>query len=124
MNRTTIACALLCAATLSGCASTPSAQRASDQTTARSSPAAVAGPDSLADGRYTLVVHGMSCPKCISNVELQLSRIRGVVRPVIDMKHGFVRIEVEGGAEPSKADLTEAVMDSGFTLVEIRGGER
>jgi len=116
MNRSTIACALLCAATLSGCAATPPAQR--------SSPSAVAGPETLADGRYTLVVHGMSCPKCISNVELQLARIRGVARPVIDMKNGFVRIEVEGGAEPSKADLTEAVTDSGFTLVEIRGGER
>ncbi len=119
MNRTTrpsgaiVLAALLLAAPLASC-----------QSANRTAQAEIIGPVTLADGSYRLVVHGMSCPKCISNVELQLSRIRGVVRPVIDMKHGFVRIEVEGGAEPSKADLTEAVMDSGFTLVEIRGGER
>lgn len=87
-------------------------------------PAPIVGPESLADGNYTLVVHGMSCPKCISNVELQLARIKGIGHPAIDMKHGFVRIDVEGGSKPSKELIASAIADSGFTLVEIRGGEQ
>ena len=86
------------------------------------SPAAVAGPSTLTDGRYTLVVHGMSCPKCISNVELQLTRISGITHPIVDMKNGFVRVEVSGGTSPSKDAIANAIADSGFTLVEIRGG--
>jgi copper chaperone CopZ len=83
-------------------------------------PGAVRGPDSLPDGRYTLVVHGMSCPKCISNVEMQLVRVGGVVRPEIDMKNGFVHIAVEGGSTPRRDAISAAITDSGFTLVEIR----
>jgi len=83
-------------------------------------PGAVRGPDSLPDGRYTLVVHGMSCPKCISNVEMQLVRVGGVVRPEIDMKNGFVHIAVEGGSTPRRDAIASAITDSGFTLVEIR----
>ncbi|MFM2164179.1 MAG: hypothetical protein RL325_616 [Planctomycetota bacterium] len=83
-------------------------------------PGAVRGPESLADGRYTLVVHGMSCPKCISNVEMQLVRVGGIVHPQIDMKNGFVHIAVEGGATPRRDAIASAIEDSGFTLVEIR----
>ena len=104
----------LCCALLDSCASTPSSS---------SSPAAIAGPASLSDGRYTLVVHGMSCPKCISNVEMQLTRIKGVTHPTVDMKNGFVRVDVEGGATPTKDAIANAIADSGFTLVEIRGVE-
>lgn len=103
--------AALCCALLASCASTP---------TSNSAPAVVAGPASLSDGRYTLVVHGMSCPKCISNVEMQLTRIKGITRPTVDMKNGFVKVEVEGGAAPSKDAIANAIADSGFTLVEIR----
>jgi len=84
------------------------------------SPAAVRGPESLAAGRYTLVVNGMSCPKCISNVEMQLVRVEGVSRPSIDMKNGFVHIAVEGPGAPRKESIATAIADSGFTLVEIR----
>ena len=112
MNRPALlGCALIALAPIASCASTPT-----------SSPAAVAGPELLGDGRYQLVVHGMSCPKCISNVELQLTRIGGIVRPTVDMKNGLVAFEVEGGRQPSKARIASAIADSGFTLVEIRGG--
>ncbi len=85
----------------------------------------VRGPDTLETGNYTLVVHGMSCPKCISNVELQLARIRGVSKPMIDMKHGFVTITVTtaSGTEPTKPQLASAIADAGFSLIEIRSGD-
>lgn len=105
--------AALCCALAASCQSAPRSTF---------SPAAVAGPSTLTDGRYTLVVHGMSCPKCISNVEVQLTRITGITHPIVDMKNGFVRVEVEGGSAPTKDSIANAIADSGFTLVEIRGG--
>jgi hypothetical protein len=41
---------------------------------------------------------------------------------VVDMKNGIVAIDVTGGANPSKDAIANAIADSGFTLVEIRGG--
>ena len=108
--------ALTLVALPTGCASTQTAP--SD----RNPSLAAVGDGTLAPGRYDLVVHGMSCPKCISNVELQLTRITGVTRPVVDMKNGIVAIDVTGGANPSKDAIANAIADSGFTLVEIRGG--
>ncbi|MFM1804889.1 MAG: Heavy-metal-associated domain [Planctomycetota bacterium] len=108
----TLACTI--ALSLSACHST----RNSDA----GAPGAVRGPSSLPTGRYELVVNGMSCPKCVSNVELQLTRIPGVVRPVVDMKNGKVTIDVEDGNAPSSSAIASAIADSGFTLVEIRGG--
>jgi len=99
---------------LSGCASTPTAP--SD----RNPSLAAVGDGTLAAGRYDLVVHGMSCPKCISNVDLQLKRIDGVVDPRVDMKHGIVAITVRDGAAPSRAAIAAAITDAGFTLAEIR----
>lgn len=108
-------CAMLPAAILCACQPGLATQRPTTS---------IVGPETLPDGNYTLVVHGMSCPKCISNVEMQLARIKGIVHPAIDMKHGFVRIDVEGGANPSKNLIASAIADSGFTLVEIRGSEQ
>ena len=80
------------------------------------------GDGTLGPGRYDLVVRGMSCPKCISNVDLQLKRIDGVANPKVDMKHGVVSVTVREGASPSRAEVARAIEDAGFTLVEIRSG--
>jgi copper chaperone CopZ len=98
-----------------------SAPLASCQSAPRTPPADVIGPTTLTDGSYRLVVHGMSCPKCISNVELQLARIPGITRPEVDMKNGVVTVKVDGNHQPSKESIAGAIADSGFTLVEIRG---
>jgi len=112
------AAALAAAALCAGCASTPTT--ASD----RDASLAAVGDGTLAPGRYDLVVRGMSCPKCISNVDLQLKRIDGVVDPKVDMKNGVVAITVRDGAAPSRAAVASAIGDAGFTLAEIRGVPR
>jgi copper chaperone CopZ len=104
----TVATAILC-----GCASTPT-------TDANATP--LSSPAALPDGHYTLVVNGMSCPKCISNVEMQLTRIGGVTHPLVDMKNGFVTIDIVGGKTPSRESIAGAIADAGFTLVDVRGG--
>jgi len=87
--------------------------------TAPASPGAVEGPDLLGPGRYALSVRGMSCPKCISNVDLQLARIAGVRDVAVDMKHGLVRLSVAEGREVRKDALAQAVGDAGFTLASV-----
>ena len=113
-----LATALTLLALPTGCASTPAA--GSD----RDSSLALVGEGTLAPGRYDLVVRGMSCPKCISNVDLQLKRIDGVLDPKVDMKNGLVAITVREGAAPTRAAVASAIGDAGFTLVEIREASR
>ena len=109
-----LAVALSLAALSAGCASTSS--------TSPDRPAGLAmiGDGVLAPGRYDLVVRGMSCPKCISNVDLQLKRIAGVIDPKVDMKNGVVTITVADGTAPGRAAIAAAIGDAGFTLAEIR----
>jgi copper chaperone CopZ len=110
-------CILTATTLLAGCAASPTH-------TGTPSEAALAaiGDGTLAPGRHDLFVRGMSCPKCISNVDLQLKRIDGVVDPQVDMKNGRVAITVREGASPSRAAVARAIEDAGFTLVEIRAG--
>ena len=107
-----------------GCATTGSSSASSSASTAASTAASTMaiGDGTLGPGRYDLVVRGMSCPKCISNVDLQLKRIDGVANPKVDMKHGVVSVTVREGASPSRAEVARAIEDAGFTLVEIRAG--
>lgn len=96
-----------------GCASTQQSGDAANLGAVYSAP-------TLPAGRYALVVFGMSCPKCISNVDLQLGKITGVAHPKVDMKHGIVTIDVPGPTEPSRDAIFQAILDAGFTLREIR----
>jgi copper chaperone CopZ len=108
-------CILTAVTLLPACAANP------DRVGASNEPALAAiGDGTLAPGRHDLVVRGMSCPKCISNVDLQLKRIDGVVDPQVDMKNGRVVITVREGASPSRAAVARAIEDAGFTLAEIR----
>jgi copper chaperone CopZ len=103
-----------------GCAATASSSASPAASPAASTTAI--GDGTLGPGRYDLVVRGMSCPKCISNVDLQLKRIDGVANPKVDMKNGVVSVTVREGASPSRAEVARAIEDAGFTLVEIRAG--
>jgi copper chaperone CopZ len=116
---TTLRIALLSATlALSGCATTPDAANSGSSDSIPLG--AVDTAPALTPGKYALVVFGMSCPKCISNVDLQLAKITGVAHPKVDMKHGIVTIEVIGPEQPSREALFRAIGDAGFTLREIR----
>lgn len=82
---------------------------------ARSAAISATSPSTVA-----LLVHGMACPKCVSNADLQLLRLPGVSRVEIDMKHGLVLVRLDG-PPPSREALTRAISDAGLTLVEIHG---
>ncbi len=115
----------LCLVSLScvSCASTATTAASSElasESTETAQLGLVHDSQTLAPGQYALVVFGMSCPKCISNVDLQLGRVEGISNPKVDMKHGIVTIDVVGPAAPSREAIFRAILDAGFTLREIR----
>lgn len=67
-----------------------------------------------------LGVLGMSCPKCVSNVDLSLLRVPGVRHVAINMKDGLVTVDLAETPKPSAAELAKAVEDSGLTLASIK----
>jgi copper chaperone CopZ len=103
---------------LTGCAT-------SDATTTGGTDSHGASPALLADGTPVsgsgslLWVRGMSCPKCVSNVDLQLKRLPGVDRVAINMGLGTVSVTYAGAERPMKRQLAEAVDNAALTLLRI-----
>jgi copper chaperone CopZ len=68
----------------------------------------------------SIQVMGMSCPKCVSNVDIQLMRVNGVKKAQIDMGTGVVSVDIDTSAKVTRAALAKAVDDSGLTVTEIK----
>ena len=69
----------------------------------------------------TLYVNGLGCPQCASNIDLTLTKVRGISWMYVDLGHGVVQIKLEGdSARPSPFEFKNKVTDAGFTLVKIR----
>lgn len=66
-----------------------------------------------------LHIRGMSCPKCVTNAEIQLERLPGISGAMLDMGGGTFRIKVKPGAPVTRGNLARAIWVAGFTLVEI-----
>jgi len=108
-------------------AAAPMAQPNTGSDTAPAQPAAAPMPGSLdpsstqpisADAAV-LNVSGMSCPKCATNIDLELKSVAGVDDVAIDMGSGEVTVAL-GKIKPSPSQLARAVNDAGFTLNAVR----
>ena len=107
--------ALLLCVTLASCSS-QQALEASKSPTISDQP--VAPPTA------TLVVHGLSCPQCATNVDKQLLAVRGVQQVNVNLGTGQVVVLVSKDQPPTGTQLADAVKKSGYTLVRIDpGGE-
>ncbi len=67
-----------------------------------------------------LVVFGLSCPLCASNLETQFRRIPGIAGHRTDLESGIIHVQVRQGGFVQTSALRRAVTDAGFTLQEIR----
>lgn len=97
---------------LASCASTPTAS------TNNAGDTLVDRPEPTAD-TVVLVAHGMACPKCVTNADLQLMKLPGVHKVAIDMKHGFVTVSIDPSQPPSRDDYARAIDAAGLTLVSV-----
>jgi copper chaperone CopZ len=108
------AASIVAAVTLAGCEycfieRSPEAERLLQDKTA------------LTKSPVSIQVMGMSCPKCVTNVDIQLMRVNGVKKAQIDMGTGVVTVDIDPAAGVTRAALAKAVDDSGLTVTEIRG---
>lgn len=115
----TVLCGLLFLSVV-GCATTESGVSAGTNSEAASAPAEVSLEPVILEGDAELVVFGLSCPLCASNLGSQLRNIPGVAGHQIDLETGIVQVQVRRGAFVQSAALRAAVKDAGFTLQEIR----
>ena len=97
---------------LVSCASTPTTE------SGNAGDSLVDRPEPTAD-TVVLVAHGMACPKCVSNADLQLMKIPGVRNVAIDMKHGFVTVSIDPAHPPTRDDYARAIDAAGLTLVSV-----
>ena len=106
---------------LAGCQSAPhggQATTADAASHASASDAVSAG--ALADQPVaTLWVHGMACPQCSYNVDLQLKKVPGVESVKVDMFTGKVRAYLSRTDPPTREQLVGAIDNTTFTLVRI-----
>jgi len=70
----------------------------------------------------TLLVHGLSCPQCASNVDKQLLAVKGVEQVNVNLGTGQVVVQVSPDQPPTGSQLAAAVKKSGYTLVRIEPG--
>ena len=70
------------------------------------------------DGAQILVT-GLSCPQCATNIDLQLLRVAGVKQVSVDLGIGLVDVDFGPGPHPSRQVLAQAIVDSGFTVLTI-----
>lgn len=62
----------------------------------------------------TIIIEGMSCGKCVANVEKALADVNGITKMDVEVGKAIV----EGTA--TDADLKEAIEDFGFDVIEIK----
>ncbi|WP_297523205.1 heavy metal-associated domain-containing protein [uncultured Clostridium sp.] len=62
----------------------------------------------------TVKIEGMSCGKCVANIEKALSDVAGITK--MDVTVGQAIIE----GDVSNEVLTEAIEDFGFDVIEIK----
>ncbi len=66
-----------------------------------------------------LTVWGMSCPKCVTNVDQLLYRVEGVTGVETDMSSGLVTVST-GSQAPNGEALRNAIVQAGFTPMGIK----
>jgi copper chaperone CopZ len=82
--------------------------------------APTASSDPMPGASATLVVNGMACPMCKTNIDRQLMKVSGVDKVKVDLGNGEVSVGFRPDLHPTRQQLVAAVEQSGFTLREIR----
>lgn len=93
--------------------------QAAATSTALDRDAAVAATEPLAGAGATVLVSGLSCPKCATNAELALREVPGVLSADLDLSTGEIAL-VFGKQKPAPAQIAKAVERAGFTFRGLR----
>ncbi len=89
---------------------------------ASATPSYVLGDDAdvaITRSEVRVVVHGMSCPLCATNVDRAIADVPGVDKVAVDMETGDVLVSLTGSPSVTPRALAAAVASTGFTLQTI-----
>jgi copper chaperone CopZ len=117
----TISLTLLASAALAlgACSATPQTTADTGADTSADAGAQQASLDLLSGPGATLIVHGLSCPLCATNVDKQLRALPGVRSVKVNLGNGEIGVSFSPAGAPTNDQLAKAVTESGFTLVSI-----
>jgi copper chaperone CopZ len=112
---------------LTGCASGSASKAGSDtmqenavqHTVSAADIAATHSKEPITADSVTLLVNGLGCPQCATNIDKTLENVKGVQSVQVDLSTGKVLVGLVGRQRPSAHRLSEAVTDAGLTLVKI-----
>lgn len=130
-SRIAVPVLLLAAAAITGCAGSGGGGTAKQEENAfvhQADPAAAARlteTKPVASDNLRLYVNGMGCPQCVSNIDIQLGKLKGVKSTRVNLSNGTVDVELYNKDHPSPAQISRAVSGD-FTLIkieELKGGE-
>ncbi len=85
--------------------------------------ASTKGTKPVESEEVVLWINGMGCPQCVTNVDLQLERIKGAKDVRVDLANGKVAVRFEKQPRPTPERIAKAVSDAGLTLVKIESGK-
>lgn len=71
-----------------------------------------------------LLVSGMMCSNCSKSLESSLCKFKGAKNVTADYNTGYASLDIPSTAHVTKAQLTKAVADAGFTLKQIKFTEK
>ena len=71
-----------------------------------------------------LQVSGMMCSNCSRNLESSLCKFKGAKNVKADYNTGYASLDIPSTAHVTKAQLTKAVADAGFTLKQVKFTEK
>ena len=66
-----------------------------------------------------ILIHGMHCASCASNIERSLKKVPGVKSASVSLLLKKGRVEVEENADVSDEELKKAVARAGYKAVSI-----
>jgi copper chaperone CopZ len=111
---------------VAGCSSSPRAggqpqyeEGAVIHTVSAEDKAATRSKEPIKADEVVLWVNGLGCPQCATNVDAQLERLPGFKSMSLDLSTGKVVMALQGDKRPSPHQISEAVLDAGFTLEKI-----
>lgn len=67
-----------------------------------------------------LLVDGLGCPMCATNVDRQFRNMAGVLSSSVDLEAGEVTVMLTGQPRVTRGQLASAVYDAGFTVRGVR----
>ena len=71
-------------------------------------------------GTIEVTIHGMTCSFCADGLQRNLIKLPDVQKVDVSLKQKKVRLETKPGTSPDVDNIKKAVIDAGFTPIDVK----